>query len=386
MKKHPTETPSGGAAAPPNGRQTATASRGISAVAFDDLLDIRVGDAGLTLGSIPSRIEKIASAEQWAIKAAALRDLFRQTLGEMPPVACGLAPEQLGEEDRGDHIRRRVAYAVAPDERISAYLLLPKRRQKKAPAVLCIHPTTPLGKEQSIGNDPAEGGQDRAYALHLVRRGYVTLSYDLISANERCYPGLRPFDTAPFYQKHPRWSVRGKDLWDARRAVDFLTTLDEVDPERIGSIGHSQGGGITIHAMGLDERIKVGVSSCGMWPDRLSKNPFNNARTGWWVGRPLLRPYCWTGKDFPVGLHEHLAMIAPRAVMAITALNDCGYAGEEAEAVRPVFANLDANVTRVFELLGAAGSFRSVLHTRGHSFFEEQRAAAYAFLDEHLKP
>ncbi len=289
------------------------------------------------------------------------------------------------ETDCGSYLKRRVSYAVEPDERVNAWLLLPKPCPAKCPAVLCIHPTTPLGKEQTIGNEATAAGHDRAYALHLVERGYVTLAYDLMSAGERCFPGCQAFDTGPFYARHPRWSARGKDLWDARRAVDFLQTVPEVDPDRLGSIGHSQGGGITIHAMGLDERIKVGVSSCGCWPIRLAQNPFNHARTGWWVGRPALRPYCWTGKPFPVDLHEHLAMIAPRPIMAITALNDCGYNFADVESLRPAFADLAHNVGAVYALLGAEDRFQSVLHTRGHSFLREQRDAAYAFLDTHLK-
>lgn len=353
---------------------------------FDDLLDIRAGGEDLTQGGMPSWIEKLADTERWHLKADALRELFVQTLGVEPPIACPLAPEVLSEEDCGSYVKRRVCYAVEPDERISAWLLIPKHCQGKRPAVLCLHPTTPLGKEQTIGNDTTENGQDRAYALHLVQRGYVTLAYDLMSAGERCFPGHRAFETAPFYVKHPKWSARGKDLWDARRAVDFLQTLAEVDPDRIGSIGHSQGGGITIQAMSLDERIKVGVSSCGYWPFRLSKNPFNAARTGWWVGQPQLRPYCWTGKPFPVDLHEYLAMTAPRAIMMIAALNDCGYGLDDVETTHPAFTDLALNVDSVYALLGAKGNFQSVLHTQGHGFLAEQRVAAYAFLDTHLNP
>jgi len=255
----------------------------------------------------------------------------------------------------------------------------------KAPAVLCIHPTTPLGKEQTIGNDSTEKGQDRAYALHLVTKGYVTLAYDLLSAGDRCYKGLKDFDTAPFYEKYPEWSVRGKDLWDVQRAIDFLETMDEVDSERIGSIGHSQGGGITIHAMALDNRIKAGVSSCGMFPARLSKNPFNNARTGWWVGRPFLRPYCYIGKPFPIDMHEYLALIAPRAIMNISALNDCKYTLEEENITRSAFNNLAENVSKAFSLLKVEDNFKNVLHINGHSFLQEQRKIAYAFLDEKLR-
>ncbi|MBI4530570.1 MAG: dipeptidyl aminopeptidase, partial [Candidatus Latescibacteria bacterium] len=40
------------------------------------------------------------------------------------------------------------------------------------------------------------------------------------------------YDTTPVYQRHPDWSAMGKAVWDAQRAVDYLTSLDIVDPER----------------------------------------------------------------------------------------------------------------------------------------------------------
>ena len=354
-------------------------------IKFDDLLYMRKGDKNLTMGQSPSKIEKIITVEEWEVKAKALREIFFQMLGETPQISCPLSSKIIEENNCGDYIKRKIEYFVEPDEKISAYVLIPKNLKTKVPAILCIHPTTPLGKEQTIGNDNTEKGQDRAYALHLVKRGYITMSYDLLTAGERCYKGYAPFDTAPFYKKYPKWSVRGKDLWDVSRAIDFLQSMDEVDSERIGSIGHSQGGGITIHSMVLDKRIKVGVSSCGMWPERLSKNPFNWARTGWWVGIPFLRPYCYTGKHFPLDMHEYLGLIAPRAIMNISALNDCMYTIEEENITRDAFNNLSENVSKVFSLYKTENNFKNIHHMNGHSFLLEQREIAYAFLDKKLR-
>ena len=50
-----------------------------------------------------------------------------------------------------------------------------------------------------------------------------------------------------------------KRIWDASRAVDLLQSLDCVDPDRIGMIGHSLGAGTTFWAMAHDERIRAGV-------------------------------------------------------------------------------------------------------------------------------
>jgi len=353
---------------------------------FDDLLDIRRGGEGLIDGAGPSWVAPLDTPEEWEAKAAALRELFSGTLGRAPDLACPLDLELRDERKYEGYVRRTYAYNVEPDERIEAYVLVPDGLAGKAPAMVCIQPTTEFGKEQAVGNEPSARGQDRAYALHLVQRGYVTISYDLMSAGRRCFPGLKHFDTAGFYEKHPEWSARGKDLWDLARAIDVLETVGEVDSERIGSIGHSQGGGITVHGMAMEPRLKVGVSSCGVWPMRLSKNPYNHARTHWWVGRPALRPYCLTGKPVPVDLHELMALAAPRPLMNQNALNDNQYSAEEEPVTRPALENLAANVRKVFELFGAGDNFQNILHLNGHGFIEAQRRPAYAFLEKHLRP
>jgi len=356
---------------------------------FGDLMLIRKGGPELTRGGGPTTVEPVATREEWAIKAQALRDIFLQTLGEDPRIKCPLSVKVEYEKDQGDHVERRISYLVARDERVALLALIPKSVRRRAPAVLCIHPTQADGKEETVGRGSRAGtpeGENRAYGLHLVRRGYVTFSPDLLGSGERIYPGLKAFDNTPLYEKYPRWSGTGKDLWDLRRALDVLARIEEVDRTRIGSIGHSQGGGLTGYLMAVDERVKVGVSNCGMWPLRISKNPFNICRTGWWIGRPALRPFAWAGKPMPIDYHELLALSAPRPFMNISALNDCQWKAEEESFTRPAWENLEMNVKKVYALLGAPGGYRQTLHVRGHDFPNEMRDAAYAFLDEALKP
>ena len=354
---------------------------------FDDLLQIRQGGEDMTMGSGDTKIGAIRSPGEWELKAEALRDIYGWTLGRKPdgydqPLDLSLD----GEEDCGDYVKRTVSYCVGPDERISAYVLLPTKGDEPRPGMLTIHPTNAIGREQTIGNDPDPEGQDRAYGLHLVKRGYVTLSYDIDSTNERLYPGQRHFGNEPFYDKFPEWSARGKDLYDVSRAIDVLAQIPEVDASRIGSIGHSQGGGITVDAMAVEPRIKAGVNNCGDWPFRMSKNPFNRCRTGWWIGTPRLRPIALTGKPFPIDLHEKIAMAAPRPQLMIAALDDFQYSVEEAEVTRPGLVEMGREVRRVYDLFGSPDNFRLALHTKGHSFQEEERELAYGFLDEHLRP
>jgi len=118
----------------------------------------------------------------------------------------------------------------------------------------------------------------------------VTFAPDLLGSGERMYPGRRHFDNEPFYEKHPRWSGTGKDLWDMGRALDVMESMPEVDRVRIGSIGPLPGRRHHLLPHAVDARVRVGVSNCGLWPHRLAKNPFCVARTGWWIGRPCPEP------------------------------------------------------------------------------------------------
>ena len=355
---------------------------------FNDLMLIRKGGPELTMGYGPTSVERLSTKEEWRSKADALRTIFRQTLGEHPAVDCPLDVRLEEETDRGDCVERRISYNVEPEERVASLALVPKDVATPAPAVLCIHQTQRIGKEEAVGRDPELDEPEEghcAYALQLARRGYVTFAPDLLASGERIFPGRRPFDNGPLYEKHPRWSGTGKDLWDMGRALDVLTGLNEVDAERVGSIGHSQGGGITVYLMAVDDRVKVGVCNCGLWPMRIIRNPFNVARTGWWIGRPFLRPYCLTGKRFPVDLHELFALAAPRPLMNITALDDYQYTADDESFTRAGWEDLTRNVKEVYELLGNTGGFQCELHLRGHHFHADMRETAYGFVDRALK-
>ncbi len=364
----------------------------MTAVDFSDLLNIRRGGADMTSGGGDTRVETISSIGEWECKSSALREILLQTMGAPGgtpggascEAAVDLNVEVVDEVDCGHYIKRRLRYNTGPHERISAYMLIPSSLAEPSPGLLCIHQTIDIGKEQIIGNDPSPEGKDLAIALHLVERGFVTFSHDLISAGDRRYPGLDAFDTAPFYEQFPQWSVRGKDLYDISRAIDVMQQMPEIDSQRIGSIGHSLGGGYTIYAMALDPRIKAGVSNCGIWPARMAKNPFGEARTEWWTGRPMLRPYCMTGKPFPIDIHEVIALAAPRAIMNISALNDCQHSIEEGIFTKPSFDNMENHIRKVYKIYGRETRFICTTHYEGHSFKESRREEAYTFLYHQL--
>src|SRR5262249_21526894 len=154
--------------------------------------------------------------------------------------------------------RRLVSYEVEPNERVKAWLLIPKGAKGRLPAVLCRHQTVLSAKDEPIGlrvhvrtvdkkpmyvaiADGREMSEGNHYALKYAMRGFVTLTPDELTAGDRVEPP-GPFDTNEFYKRHPRWSAIGKAVWDGMRAIDYLQSLEFVDGDKIAVTGHSLGG------------------------------------------------------------------------------------------------------------------------------------------------
>ncbi|WP_417649362.1 alpha/beta hydrolase, partial [Enterobacter hormaechei] len=71
-------------------------------------------------------------------------------------------------------------------------------------------------------------------------------------------------------------------IWDLQRVVDYLLTRPDVDPARIGIIGHSLGGKMALYGAAFDPRIKAVVSS---EPGISLK--FSNYQDFWYFGKAI---------------------------------------------------------------------------------------------------
>src|SRR5262249_16471159 len=90
--------------------------------------------------------------------------------------------------DTPNYVRKKLTYAADPGDRVPAYLLIPKERKGKLPAVLCLHQTINIGKDEPVGLGTQE---NKRYAHHLAERGYVTLAPDYPSFGEYAYDFAR---------------------------------------------------------------------------------------------------------------------------------------------------------------------------------------------------
>ncbi len=212
-------------------------------------------------------------------KMQAYRQDFLQKLGIFPE-SCALDVQVEERHSAEGYVRERISYVTSPGVRVPAYLLIPEKLTKKAPAVVCIHQHNgeySLGKSEPAG---LAGNPDMFYALELCRRGYITIVPDQEGFEERqatqadksrWSQSTQHILENEGYEKFlaMRYLTYGSTLqaryvWDLARAVDYLCTRPEVDAEHIGALGHSLGGQEVCWLLLFDTRVKVGVCSCGI--------------------------------------------------------------------------------------------------------------------------
>ncbi len=271
------------------------------------------------------------------------------------------------EEPLDKVIRKKITFAVEKDDRVTAYLLMPKSRPHlKSPAMLCLHQTTGIGKGEPAG---VGGLPNLRYALELSERGYVTLAPD--------YPNFGDYKIDVYARDYASATMKG--IWNHMRAVDLLQSLKEVDGERIGVIGHSLGGHNSLFVAAFDPRIKVVVSSCGF--NSFAKYYKGNLK-GWshkgYMPR-ILSEYNADPAKMPFDFTEILGSLAPRAVFINAPLRDNNF---EVSGVRDCVTAADP----VYRLMDARENLEAVYPDAGHDFPPATRLQAYAFIDRHLWP
>jgi pimeloyl-ACP methyl ester carboxylesterase len=292
-------------------------------------------------------VEPVLNREQWQAKRRLLRDNLLWLLGEQPAcpttvtarlafeTACQgyvrrkmrlqldrqVSSKVVFQSTRNGYAHRRVLLNIE-SETVPAYLCIPTAPPRvPRPAVICLHQFNPEeGARETVGLDPQHN--DMAFADELARRGFVTLAFDLPGYGERRDPKRSPVESLiDFYRAHPKGSLLGEMAWEVSRAVDYLATVEGVDSQRIGCIGHVLGGIVALFAAALDERLRAVVASAACATFR-SQFESGTADQIWFNGTGLL-PHLGFFRDgqlddLPIEIHEVVAQIAPRALYLCT--------------------------------------------------------------------
>ena len=150
----------------------------------------------------------------------------------------------------------------------------------------------------------------------------------------------------------------GLQLWNSIRAIDFVSSLPEVDPGRIAATGASGGGTQTFLLMAVDDRVKAAA-------------PVNM------ISAIMQGNGCEEAPNLRVGAFNVMfaATMAPRPLLMVSATGDWtrNTPKEEFPAVQGIYRLLDAEQ-----------NVESVQIDQGHNYSKESREAVYGFFNAKL--
>ena len=201
------------------------------------------------------------SAETGSVSSR--REELWNVLGDLPWAHRPAPPRLLKTEKHDGYTLERLLLDLNGEENVPALLLIPEKRQTRAPGMLYIHwhgGMYDLGKEQLLTGVP----EQPAYAPVLAEKGVVTLAIDSWCFGERKHVADgRTGEEDAFRRMLWKGQVLfGMMMFDEFRALDYLISRPEVDPQRLGVFGMSMGATKAWWLAALDTRVSVCMDVC----------------------------------------------------------------------------------------------------------------------------
>ncbi len=290
--------------------------------------------------------------DAWKARRAHLQKQVLSAAGLLPyPEKCDLRPQVFGRLARQGYSIEKVLIQTLPGYYLGGNLYRPLGKMGKHPGIVSPHGHWTYGR---LEHTPSASIPARA--INLARQGYVVFAYDMVGYNDTIQ--------TPHVFGNPReqlWGFGplGLQLWNSIRAVDFLSSLPDVDATRLGATGASGGATQIFLLTAVDDRIKAAVPVNMISAIMQGGSPCENA--------PGLR-FDTFNVDFG-------AMIAPRPLLMISASGDWtrNNLREEVPAVK-----------KVFELYDAVAQLEATQIDAPHNYNLATRNAMYPFFAKHL--
>ena len=269
-----------------------------------------------------------------AWKRAAREKVFDCMLTPPPAPVNGFEAKVLYEEQREGYKARKLEIRLSRYYTVPAYMLIPDG-DGPFPAVNVLHDhgahlfigkekvIRPLACEDSVVISDAEAWvqnyEGQYFGDYLAQHGFVVFSSDAPMWGERGQkegPRRDKYDMIAGNMMMYGIDLSAYMTYDDIRATDYLASLPEVDPKRIGCTGWSMGAYRTWMLSALSDRIKAGAAVCWMvtTDEQLSFRYKRTENGGFANCLPGLRRWL----DYP-----HIASIAcPKPMLFINGSQD----------------------------------------------------------------
>jgi len=212
------------------------------------------------------QINKLKTKSDWQKRQQLVKDVLKEIIGAFPKKEA-LNPEVTGIIQKDGYRIEKIIYESMPGFYETGCLYIPDKINGKAPAILNV-----------FGHDQASFREEyyQVIITNLVKKGMIVFAIDPLGQGEHVQyydPKIKFSAVGYSVLEHSYFGnacfISGISsakyfIWDGIRAIDYLLTRKEVDPENIGVTGFSGGGTVSAYLGAYDERVKVAVP-CS-WP------------------------------------------------------------------------------------------------------------------------
>lgn len=314
-----------------------------------------------------SQIAALRTREDWEGRQRQVREILMRIVGPFPERAP-LNAVITGVVKKDGYTIEKTIFESRPGFHVTGALFLPKNRRGKTPAILYTpgHSLTGFRTGQQT-------------ILNLVKKGFIVFAIDPVGQGERLqyyepetgvsriggpthehsYPGAQLFLSSTSMARYM--------IWDGMRAIDYLVSRPEVDPERLGIHGVSGGGTQSAYIAAFDNRILAAAPSNYITSYRRLLES---------IGPQDAEQNFYAGLAEGIDHADLLEVRAPKPVLVMATTRDFFNIQGVRETVR--------EVQRIYQAAGAPENLETVEDDLGHGTTQKSREALYAFFQKHL--
>ena len=311
-------------------------------------------------------------AEAWQ---KALRAKVSELIGGFPTARTPLRATSLETRAFPGYVREKIVFDSQPGVSVLAYLLLPEKARRPAPVMICV-PGHGRGVDDIVGIDEQGGertdkaGYQHDFAIQVAEAGMAALAIEPMGFGCRRDPvnagiGLsrKACDPAAGGALLVGKTMVAWRAWDVMRAIDYIATRPELDQNRVGCMGISGGGTVTVFATALEPRIRAALVSGYLNTFRDSIGSLAHCIDNYVPG--ILN---WAE------MHDIAGLIAPRPLFVESG---------EKDNIFPVRASVQSftEVRKIYDVFGAADRVEQEVFPGEHSFWGKR---GIPFLARHL--
>jgi dienelactone hydrolase len=323
-----------------------------------------------TVDTLRAADAPIKSLDEWRTRKVAIRQGLREAWGGLSATACELNPQVVGSLKRDGYRIEKVLFQTLPGVWMAGNVYIPDwkpegpvsadEKRPLLPAVLCVHGHWKHAKQEPVV---------QARCIGLAKLGFLVLCVDAFGAGERAIGtalGEYHGEMSGATLLPTGFPLSGVQVYENMRAVDYLLSRGDVDPERLGITGASGGGNQSMYAGAFDERFKAVVPVCSVG-----------------TYRAYLGTACCVCELVPgaARLTEEwgiLSLVAPRALMVVSATKDA-FQFSVAEAEKSL-----AKTREMFDLHGVGANLKHAVFDWHHDYSQPMREAMYGWMLKHL--